>query len=59
MMLDYFIKDDYVDSVIVELDKISHEGYYVKMAVAWCLAEIGIKYNEKCMRYLRGKKSFR
>ena len=59
MLLDYFIKDDYVDRVILELDKISHEGYYVKMAVAWCLAEIGIKYNEKCMQYLRGKKSFR
>ena len=40
MMLDYFIIDDYVDKVILELDKISHEGYYVKMGVAWCLAEI-------------------
>jgi len=40
MMLDYFIVDEYVDKVLSELDKIRHEGYYVKMGVAWCLAEI-------------------
>lgn len=54
-MLDYFINDEYVDKVIEKLDKISHEGYYVKMGVAWTLAEIGIKYNEKAMKYLKSK----
>lgn len=54
-MLDYFINDEYVDRVIEKLDKISHEGYYVKMGVAWTLAEIGIKYNEKAMTYLKSK----
>lgn len=53
MMLDYFITDDYVDKVIKELDKIQHEGYYVKMAVAWTIAEIGIKYNDKALAYLK------
>lgn len=55
MMLDFFITDKYVDKVICELNKITHEGYYVKMGVAWCLAEIGIKYNEKLMKFLKGK----
>lgn len=55
MMLDYYITDEYVDKVIYELNKITHEGYYVKMGVAWCLAEIGIKYNEKLMKFLKGK----
>lgn len=54
-MLDYFINDEYVDKVIKELDKIKHEGYYVKMGVAWTIAEIGIKYNEKAMSYLNGE----
>ena len=54
-MLDYFIIDDYVDKVINILNNISHEGYYVKMAVAWTLAEIGIKYNNKAMIFLKGK----
>lgn len=52
MMLDYFIIDDYVDNVIEKLDKIHHDGYYVKMGVAWCLAEIGTKYNSKLMKFL-------
>lgn len=54
MMLDYYITEEYVDMVIEKLDKVSHEGYYVKMAVSWCIAEIGIKYNDKAMTYLRG-----
>ncbi len=52
-MLDYFIVDKYIDEVIKKLDEISHEGYYVKMAVAWTLAEIGIKYNNKAMIFLK------
>lgn len=55
MLLDYFIVDDYVEKVIEILDKINHEGYYVKMAAAWCLAEIGIKYNDLLMKYLNCK----
>lgn len=51
-MLDYFLIEDYVDKVIQELDKIQHDGYYVKMGIAWTLAEIGIKFNHKVMQYL-------
>lgn len=52
MMLDYYITDEYVDSVLEKLDGITHDGYYVKMAVAWTIAEIGIKYHAKAMDYL-------
>ncbi len=54
-MLDYFVTEEYVDEVIKNLDRINHEGYYVKMGVAWTLAEIGIKFNNKAMKYLEGK----
>lgn len=53
-MLDYYITDEYVEKVISILDNIKHDGYYVKMAVAWTLAEIGIKYNEKALKYFKG-----
>jgi 3-methyladenine DNA glycosylase AlkD len=53
MMLDYYIKDKYVDEVIKALDKVKHEGYYVKMGTAWTLAEIGIKFNKKFMTYFK------
>lgn len=54
-MLDYFIIDEYVDKVIDILNNISHDGYYVKMAVAWTIAEIGIKYNNKAMFFLQNE----
>lgn len=54
-MLKYYLIDEYIDKVMEILDKVNHEGYYVKMAVAWTLAEIGIKYNDKLFNYLEQK----
>jgi len=54
-LLDYYIIEEYVDRVIEILDKIDNDGYYVKMGVAWCLAEVGIKFNDKAMKYLQGE----
>ena len=54
MMLDYYITDQYVDEVIECLDKVDNEGYYAKMAVAWTFVEIGIKYYDKLIKYLKG-----
>ena len=49
------VKEINVDEVINILNNISHDGYYVKMGVAWCLCEIGIKYNKKFMKYMKSK----
>lgn len=55
-LLDYYITENYIDSVLSILKNINNEGYYCKMAVAWTLAEIGIKYNEKLMKFLEQNK---
>lgn len=52
MMLDFYIEDEYIDKVIEKLDQINHDGYYVKMAVAWAISICYIKYPEKTMKYL-------
>lgn len=52
-MLDYYVDEIYIDKVIKELDKIKHEGYYVKMAVAWALSLCYIKFPEKTMQYFK------
>lgn len=57
MMLDYYIIEDYVDKVIKVIDETENNAYYVQMAKAWIIAEIGIKFNEKTMSYLEGKNS--
>lgn len=52
MMLDYFLTEEYVDRVIAQLDKIKTDKYYAQMAIAWTLAEIGIRFSDKAMVYL-------
>lgn len=54
VMLDNFIIDEYVDEVISRLDKIEIKDYYAEMAISWTLAEIGIKFNDRAMKYLKG-----
>jgi Predicted DNA alkylation repair enzyme len=53
MMLDYYIVDKYVDKVIKVLDRIKHDGYYVKMGIAWAISLVGIKFNDKAIQYLK------
>lgn len=52
MLLNYYVEDDYIDRVLQLLDGIKHEGYYVKMAVAWAVSICYIKFPGKTMDYL-------
>lgn len=53
MLLNYYITDLYIDRVITILHAVKHDGYYVKMAVAWALSFCFIKFPEKTMAYFR------
>jgi 3-methyladenine DNA glycosylase AlkD len=50
--MDFFLTDEYIDEVLKIYYSIRHDGYYVKMAVAWALSVCFVKYPEKTMRYL-------
>ena len=56
-ILDYYIYDEMLDRDIEYLDSITNDKYYVQMAKAWCLAEIGTKDYDKIVKYLTGKNS--
>lgn len=53
MLMDYYLVDNYIDKVLELYNQIKNDGYYVKMAVAWAIAEAYIKYPEKVMKVLR------
>jgi len=53
LMLAHFIDDDHIDDVISYADSAAHHGYYVRMAVAWCLSVCFVKYPESTMEYLK------
>jgi len=52
MMLDFFIVEEYIDKVLIELNKVKHYGYYVKMAVAWTVSICYIKFKDKTDKFL-------
>lgn len=52
MLLDFYITDEYIDRLLLLYDATKHEGYYVKMAVAWAISISFIKFPEKTMVYL-------
>ncbi|MDD3169231.1 MAG: DNA alkylation repair protein [Eubacteriales bacterium] len=53
MMLAHFITDDYIDRILSGLDQVHHEGYYVKMGVAWAISVCFVKYPVKTMSFLK------
>lgn len=52
MILNYFTEAEDLQFVLPKLDGIRHEGYYVKMAVAWALSVCYVKHPETFMTYL-------
>lgn len=53
MLLEYYIVEEYIDSVLGIFNKTKHDGYYVKMAVAWGISIAYIKFPEKTMQFLK------
>lgn len=53
MILDYYINDKYIEEVLEILNNIKHEGYYVKMAVAWTVSICYIKFPKRTMKFLK------
>lgn len=46
-LLDHFMNDTYIDQVLAICECTRHEGYYVKMAVAWTLSICYVQYPAK------------
>lgn len=56
MILDYYIDEEYLEEDFKIFDDLKHEGYYVKMAVAWAISVCLIKYYEDTIEYLKTSK---
>ncbi|SHN78036.1 3-methyladenine DNA glycosylase AlkD [Paenibacillus sp. ov031] len=53
MLLNFYMEEKYISRVLASLDTIHHEGYYVKMAVAWAISIAYVKQPEATLRYLQ------
>ncbi|MCI9178316.1 MAG: DNA alkylation repair protein [Clostridia bacterium] len=53
MLMDYYLVEEYIDEVLEIYNKIQHDGYYVKMAVAWAISVCYVKFPSKTMAFLK------
>lgn len=52
MIINYFITEEYIDRLFLLFDAVGHEGYYVKMALAWAVSICYVKFPERTQKYL-------
>lgn len=55
ILMDYYICDEYIDTVLKYLKSVISDYYYVNMAVAWALCTAFIKYRDKVMTIIETK----
>ena len=56
LLLNYMIKDEYIDTIFELCNNNDSDDYYVKMAVAWLISEVYPKYPNKTLEYLKNNK---
>jgi len=53
MLLDYYITDEYLERIFAAAQAITHDGYYVKMAVAWLISMCFVKFYEETKEFMQ------
>ena len=53
LLLCHFVNDAYIDRVLELYGRMAHEGYYLKMAVAWGLSVCYVHYPQKTLALLQ------
>lgn len=56
MLMNYFIVDEYIGILLKRLTQVEHNGYYVKMAIAWTISMCYIKDCAKTLSFLQDNK---
>ena len=54
-LLDYFYGNNWIDRTLSAYRTVTHEGYYVTMALAWALSVFFVKQREKTLPLLEGR----
>lgn len=53
MLLSHYVCDNYIDDILKIIEEVNNSYYYTKMAIAWLLCELMIKYRAKLLNYLK------
>lgn len=55
MMLDYFLKNEFIEEVLSTLLSLNRDEYYINMAVAWALVTAYVNFKDKVNPVLENK----
>lgn len=53
LLLDHFIDAEHINELLILLDGVKNQDYYVKMSLAWALSMCFVKFPEPTMTYLK------
>lgn len=53
MMMSYFINETYISRILDSFNRIEHNGYYSKMAIAWALSVCMVKFEKQTKDFLK------
>lgn len=53
VLMQYFIDEDHIDDILYIYNNVKHDGYYVKMAVAWAISVCFVKFRDKTLDFLK------
>ncbi|MBR2438029.1 MAG: DNA alkylation repair protein [Bacteroidales bacterium] len=53
MLMSYFLTEEYIGKVLLQMEKVRKGDYYVDMAMAWCLATARAKFDERTQEFVR------
>lgn len=56
IILNYFIKEEYLNDIFNILDSINSDKYYINMAQAWLICELYVYYPQQTNAYLKDNK---
>lgn len=55
LLLCYYLKDEYLDYIFKVIEEVKSEEYYVKMALAWLISALYVKYPEETVKLFDGR----
>lgn len=56
MLLNYYLENEYLDTIFNYLLTIKSDNYYVKMAISWCLSQCLVKDFNKTLKFMQKHK---
>lgn len=56
ILLNHFIKEEYLKEIFVLLDEKQTEKYYINMAMAWLICELYTHYPQETLKYIKENK---